>query len=202
VVNFFLIRHASTDSPGVLNGRAAGVHLSSRGRLEALELARRLESIKIDAVWSSPLERAGETANPIAAKAGLRVLYSENLNEVNYGEWTGQSFESLASDPRWRNFNLLRGVTRIPGGELITDVQARVLSELDTISIGYETGNIVVVTHAEPIRVVLACWLNSTGYLHDRVEISPASISIVRYATIPMLICVNNLLMPGSYLEP
>jgi broad specificity phosphatase PhoE len=202
MVNFFLIRHASTDALGILYGRAAGVHLSSKGRLEALELARRLKSIKIDAIWSSPLERAGETASAIAERAGLPVLYSENLNEVNYGEWTGQSFESLASDPHWHRFNLLREITRIPGGELVTEIQARVLSELDKLDVSYEIGNIVVVTHAEPIRVVLAHWLKSTGCLHDRIEISPASITIVRYSITPMLICVNNLLMLGSYLDP
>jgi broad specificity phosphatase PhoE len=199
MVNLLLIRHASIDAPRVLCGRAAGVHLSSKGRLEAFDLIRRLGSTPIDAIWSSPLERAIETADAIANKAGLPVLCSENLNEVDYGEWTGQSFESLGSDPRWRRFNLSRDTAQIPGGELITEVQARVRSEVEKLYTTYETGNIVVVTHAEPIRMVLAHCLNSTGHLHNRLEVSPASISIVRYSDTPMVVCINSLPMLSSY---
>jgi probable phosphoglycerate mutase len=135
----------------------------------------------------------------IANGAGLPVLYSENLNEVNYGEWTGQSFESLSSDPRWRRFNLSRNTAQIPGGEPITEVQARVLLEVEKLSTAYETGNIAIVTHAEPIRMVLAQCLNSTGHLHDRLEVAPASISIVRYADTPVVICINSLPMLSGY---
>jgi broad specificity phosphatase PhoE len=192
VVTFFFVRHASTDAAGILCGRAADVHLSSKGLLESEELAKRFRNIQITSIWSSPLERASETANSIAKKAALSVFYSESFNEVNYGEWTGRSFDSLASDPRWHRFNVLRDSTRIPGGEHITEVQKRVLSQLEALALFYQIGNIVVVTHAEPIRLVVAHWLNSTGYLHDRLEISPASVTILRYLPNPLVLCINN----------
>jgi broad specificity phosphatase PhoE len=199
---FFLIRHAaSIASSEVLSGRAPGILLSDIGREQVRALARRFAEVELAAVWSSPMERAVQTAIPLAVVSNLPVNQSESLNEVEYGDWTGKSFSSLAGDPLWRRFNRSRRDTRIPGGELILDVQKRVVAELAVLSRQYGGRNIAIVTHAEPIRLVLAYCLESSDYLHDRLEIGPASISIVRWSERPIVLSVNNNLSLPSLLR-
>lgn len=199
---FFLIRHAaSIASSDVLSGRAPGIALSGIGREQARGLARRFAEVELAAVWSSPMERAVQTAIPLAVVSNLPVNQSQSLNEVEYGDWTGKSFSSLAGDPLWQRFNHSRRDTRIPGGELILDVQKRVVAKLAVLSRQYGGRNIAVVTHAEPIRLVLAYCLESSDYLHDRLEIGPASISIVRWSERQSVLSINNILSLPSLLR-
>jgi len=195
MTTFFLIRHAASNaSSDVLTGRAPGIALSDIGREQARGLARRFAEVELAAVWSSPMERAVQTAIPLGFVSNLPVKQSPGLNEVEYGDWTGKSFSSLDEDPLWRRFNHSRRDTRIPGGEAIPDVQSRVITQLSIISRQYGSQNIAVVTHAEPIRLVLAYCLDSSDYLHDRLEIGLASISIVRWSERPIVLSVNNIL--------
>src|SRR5512138_3725230 len=93
---FYVVRHASNDWLGRgIAGRQAGVHLNDLGRLEANRLAARLEREGLRRIFSSPLERSLETAQPVAAKAGLEVQVLEDLQEVDFGDWTGCSTTEL-----------------------------------------------------------------------------------------------------------
>ena len=102
MTTFFLIRLASCDGLGqTLWGRTPGIRLNEKGRLEAQQLAERCEGVKFDAIYSSPLERALETAEPIARKMKLDITNNDALKEIDFGEWSGKTFEQLQYDGPW-----------------------------------------------------------------------------------------------------
>src|SRR6476469_834925 len=93
-----LVRHGETPTTGmVLPGRAPGLHLSDRGRAQAERVAERLAGLSVDALYSSPLERACETAEPTAARTGLAVKHDDGLLECDFGGWTGLAIADLAT---------------------------------------------------------------------------------------------------------
>jgi probable phosphoglycerate mutase len=199
---FFLVRHAASNTPnGILAGRTPGVHLSPEGLRQARTLAAELARIKISELWSSPLERAVETASALADEINIPITFSASLNEVDYGRWTGKSFNELMDDPAWRRFNFSRGDAPIPGGELITNVQHRMISHLEYLSNDQNRGNIVLMTHAEPIRLTLRCYLGAAGYMHDKLEISPGSVSALRLTPHPTILCINHVQALSRLLE-
>ena len=129
---FFLVRHAAHELVDrVLCGRMPGVRLGEEGRAQARRLADRLSRERVAAIHTSPLERARETAAPIAETFKLTPEMCETINEIDVGEWAGREFAMLGDDPRWAAWNSARGVTRAPGGETMLDVQARVIGHLE-----------------------------------------------------------------------
>jgi broad specificity phosphatase PhoE len=192
MTTFLLIRHAMTDvTSNLLSGRMPNVHLSVRGRLSAHSLARQLAKCALAAIWSSPLERAIETAIPLVNATGAALHLSDKLNEVDYGDWTGMTFDALSTDPRWHNFNTYREATRIPSGEIISEVRARVLSLLHTLNTESPLSTIAIVTHAEIIRVVLSYYLGIRDNPHSVLDIIPSSVSIIRVSQRPIVLGIN-----------
>src|SRR5918999_3249182 len=123
-----LIRHAATDSFGSrLAGRNADVHLSAAGKIQGERLALALKQQRIGEIYSSPQPRARETAQFLAELFGDKIRIAAQLDEIDYGEWTGRTFEELRGIAQWREFNSARSCTRIPNGEPMVEVQARVL---------------------------------------------------------------------------
>ena len=178
---FFLVRHASFDGLGEkLIGRAEGFPLNAKGKEEAMNLAHRFAALSISAVHSSPRTRARETAQTIAETAGLNVQIDAGLDEIDYGEWTGKCFRELEGNPEWRRFNLFRSVSRIPKGESMVEVTQRAMEMLEHHRKHYEGRAAVLVTHADWIRTVFAHYSGICLDLMQRVEISPASISVLR----------------------
>jgi probable phosphomutase (TIGR03848 family) len=181
MTTFYLIRHAMNDFVGRrLAGWLPGVHLNGEGRNEARRLAEKLAQAGITAIYSSPLDRARETAEPLAEATGLRVETREALGEVRSGEWTGKMFAELEADLRWRAFHQYRSGIRVPGGELMLEVQTRMVAEILQLREGHPGGTIAVVSHADPIRVVVAFFLGMPLDFYQRIEISPASFSVVK----------------------
>lgn len=180
MTTFLLIRHATNDMVGRgLAGRAPGVHLNARGRAEAERLARRLAAAPVDAVVSSPLERARETAAAISARHGLEMRIDDAFDEFDVGEWTGARFEDLEGDERWRRFNQFRAGTRAPSGELMLEAQARAVAGLVRMRDAEEGRLVVVVTHADVIRAALAYFAGTTLDAALRVDVAPASITTI-----------------------
>lgn len=181
MTEFLLIRHATCDPVGVaIAGRAPGVSLNERGRREAESVADLLSTRSIDAVYTSPLERARETADAIARRQGLETYDHDAFAEIDFGDWTGRTLESLDADPRWHRFNTFRSATRIPGGELVTEAQLRAVRGLDKLRCAHPSGTVAVVTHADVIRATLAYYLGMPIDLMLRLEITPASVSTIR----------------------
>ncbi len=177
----FLVRHAAHDRVDrVLCGRMPGVGLGGSGRAQAEALARRFAASEpaVEAVWTSPLDRARGTAEPIAARLGLPVRTSDALCEIDFGTWTGQPFDALRDDPHWRRWNERRGSgARPPGGESMAEAQARAISEVERARAGHPDGGVVLVSHGDVIKAVLAGVLGLPLDAHARFEISPASVS-------------------------
>ncbi|MFN4141895.1 histidine phosphatase family protein [Aestuariivirga sp.] len=177
---FHLVRHAAHDRVGsVLVGRLAGVHLSSQGRAQARSLAGMFARSRIGAVISSPRERAIETAEPIAGRLGLAMLTSSALDEADFGFWQGKSFSELSGDAGWKTWNATRGAARPPGGESMAELAMRFLGEMLALHAAMRGAEIVLVSHAEPIRATLLTLRGLSADDWSRIDIEPASISTV-----------------------
>ncbi|MFL5574996.1 MAG: histidine phosphatase family protein [Gemmatimonadaceae bacterium] len=180
MTTFLLVRHATCDPVGrSLAGRAPGVRLDADGRAQAHRLAARLAAAPLAAVYSSPLERARETAAAIAERAGVAVETHDGLTELDVGAWTGRTFAELAPDDLWRRFNSFRGGTRPPRGELMLEAQARAVAALLGLRDRHPSGVVAAVSHADVIKGIVAHVAGIPLDLTHRLEVSPASVSVV-----------------------
>jgi broad specificity phosphatase PhoE len=176
-----LVRHGHVDSVDRwLEGRRDSVRLNAMGRQQASSLSDALSSVPIAAVYTSPLRRALETAEPVAAAHRLPINVREALVDVDFGEWTGKHFDELSHDPRWLVFNRSRADACAPGGEPLDAVRRRIEQELLFFSRRHSGQTIVVVTHAEPIRCAIAAFRKVTLDEVLGVEILPGRISTVQ----------------------
>jgi probable phosphomutase (TIGR03848 family) len=175
-----LVRHGATDAAGTrLTGWSRGVHLNARGREEAARLVERLDGIPIDAIYTSPLERCRETIAPLARRRRLTVVARRGLLEVDYGEWTGRTISSLRRTRLWRVVQRSPSTVRFPGGETLLEVQARSAAELDGLSAAHPNQSVVVVTHADVIKLLVAHFVGMHADHLQRVAIDPCSVSVV-----------------------
>jgi broad specificity phosphatase PhoE len=180
MTTLFLVRHAAHALIGrVLTGRMPGVSIGAEGQRQAERLAERLSREAISAVYTSPLERAQQTAAPIAARLTLRPEIVEAMTDVDYGEWSGRRFEELDGDPRWKGWNEAKATYRPPGGETLLDVQWRAISGLEALVAAHRGAGAVVVSHCDVIKAILAYHLGIAIEGIARFEISPASVSTV-----------------------
>ena len=177
----YLIRHgAHALIDHALVGRA-GVPLSPRGRRQAHALGRRFAPEPISRVETSPRRRAMDTARPIADALALPLDLAQQMDELNVGEWSGRSFAELERDPFWRQWNRARSSCRPPGGESMGELQARVLDHLEGLRAGHPGAEIIIVSHAEPIRAAILhyCGLSLDEFAQIRVE--PASVTLLQF---------------------
>lgn len=171
-----LVRHGDYSQLGrVLAGRMPGYSLSKPGREQADKVAAALARRPILAVVSSPLERAQETAAPIAARHGLDVTIDADLNEIDFGAWAGSEFAILHATPEWRAFNVFRSTAEIPGGETMLMAQTRGIAVMRRLCSRFPVGEVVAVSHGDVIKAVLAHFLGVALDLFARIEIAPAS---------------------------
>jgi probable phosphomutase (TIGR03848 family) len=177
---FLLIRHATTDLVGrAIAGRAPGVHINDCGEREVERLARHLADVQVAAVYTSPLERTRETAAALARDRGLTPHVLDALNEIDFGEWTGRTFEELSSQPGWRTWVDTRSAAAPPRGETIVAAQRRVLDAMRKLSSEHERSTVALVTHGDIIKSVLAHYLGTSLDELERFDVAPASVSVV-----------------------
>ena len=181
MATFFLIRHASCDGLGQrLNGRTPGVHLNEKGRREAAQLAERLAEARITAIFSSPLERAQETAATIASRLNISWRTDDALNEIDYGDWTGKTFQQVRGLPEWQQLNACRCSTQIPGGENMRQVRLRARTAIDRFRKLSADGTIALVSHADWIRAAVSEYTRVSLDLLKDFQVDPASVSVMR----------------------
>jgi broad specificity phosphatase PhoE len=173
-----LIRHASISAHDTL-GRRAEVPLDANGETQAAGLAHRLKNIELAAVFSSPILRALQTAEKIGRERDVPVIIEAALREFEVGNWDGRKFSELDADESWKWFNRFRSGTRPPGGEMMIEVQARVVAFLERVSREYRHRNIAIVSHADVIRSAISQYLGVPLDLSFRMKIEPASISVL-----------------------
>jgi len=173
-----LVRHAAHDRlDRILCGRMADVTLSAQGRTQAAALAARFAEESVAAIYASPLDRARETAEPIAEHLGRAVQVREAFSEIDLGAWAGRAFDDLRDDPHWTRWNTARGVTRPPGGETMLEAQVRIVAGLERLCAEHPAESVVVVSHADMIKAALAYHLGLPLDAILRFEIGPASVS-------------------------
>lgn len=182
MTTFLLIRHgAHRLLSRTLVGRKPGVSLSVEGQEQAEKLAERISAARLPvaAIYSSPMERALETAAPLGRLLDLPVRIAEEFNELDFGDWTGHDFDKLHALPEWERFNLFRSGTRIPNGELMLETQARAVAGLGRLHEQHGDGTVAIVTHGDVIRAVINYYLGAPLDLFRRLQISPGSMSTV-----------------------
>jgi broad specificity phosphatase PhoE len=177
MTTFHLVRHAEKIGTDVLAGRAPGVHLSEAGRAQAERLVTLFEREPLSRILSSPLERARETAAPLARDKGLSVDVVEAFHEMDLGAWTGRTPAELAGDPHWERYHRFRRGTRAPGGECVLEVQARFVGGLLRWRDELPDASIAVFSHAEPIRAALLFFSGASLEDWSRFEVGLASVS-------------------------
>ena len=190
-----MVRHGKTPSTGkLLPGRAKGLHLSDTGKQEALVVAERLSKIKkVAAIYASPLERARETAAPIAKALKQKVIINKGLLECDFGDWTGEELAKLMKLPEWSNVQRAPSTFRFPKGESFTEMQTRMVSTLDDLRKKHSGGVVICVSHADPIKAAVALAMGTHIDLFQRIVISTCSVTAVSYSSFgPVVLTVNS----------
>lgn len=181
MTRFLLVRHAAHDWLGRgIAGRLPGVGLNAQGLGEAAGLAPRLRDRGVRAIYSSPQQRAQETAAPTAAALALHVQVDDALAEIDFGEWTGRTFDELEADAqRWRTWCERRSVAAAPGGEAFAAVQGRIMGRLRALCELHPQEAVALFSHGDVIKAALAGCLGVPLDNVERFEIAPASVSVV-----------------------
>jgi len=189
----WLVRHGITDAVGNwLSGRLAGVPLNREGTEQAARLGSFFASQALAAVYSSPLERALDTAAAISRPHGLTVVERADLTDIDFGQWTGSSLSELRNDPAFHRFNQQRALACPPKGEAAFEVQARVVRALSELTRLHPGSSLVVVAHADPLRAALAFLLGMSLDFAERLEISPGSATRLEIAANVRLCGLNH----------
>lgn len=189
------VRHGQTPTTGaVLPGRARGLHLADAGREQARAAAERIATVKgVTAVYASPLERTRETAAPIAAALGLKVVVERGLLECDFGDWTGAELRALRKLPEWDTVQRYPSGFRFPGGESFAEMQTRMTGAVAALVARHPGEVVVAVSHADPIKAALAQAMGSHLDLFQRIVVSPCSVSAVLYGSAgPAVLCANT----------
>lgn len=175
-----LIRHAENDyvKQKRLPGRMPGIHLNEKGRAQAQILVEKLKSAPIKAIYSSPLERAMETAEPLASALSLEVIPRPGLIETDIGEWQGKTVKGLSRLKIWRIVLGTPSLMRFPGGESFSEAQYRICQEIEWMRAQHDPEDLIAcVSHADPIKLAIAYYLGMPLDMFQRLSVSPASIT-------------------------
>jgi probable phosphomutase (TIGR03848 family) len=180
MTQLLLIRHAVNDfvKTGRLAGWTPGVHLNEEGQAQAEALGKRLAGAPIDHLYSSPLERTMETAEAIRQHhAELAITPHHELGEVRYGDWEGMEISKLAGRKMWQVVQQYPSRASFPNGETMRGVQTRAVDAIEALVTQHPRETVIVVSHADIIKMVLAHFLGMHLDEFQRIVVSPASIS-------------------------
>lgn len=175
-----LIRHGENDyvKEGRLAGRLPGIHLNERGHSQANQIAENIKNLPIKAIYSSPLERTLETAEPISKILDLEIQPECNLEEINFGTWQGKTLKSLRRRKLWDIVQRSPSMMRFPGGESFLEAQERVVDFLNQLSSETKQKDLIIcVTHSDIIKLAVSNYIGLHLDFFQRIIISPGSIT-------------------------
>jgi probable phosphoglycerate mutase len=190
-----LIRHGENEyvTTGRLAGRLPGVNLNEKGKKQAQALGEALKNVPLKALYSSPLERAMQTAQPIAEPHGLPIVQDADLMDTHIGKWEGKSLKMLRLTNLWKIVQGAPSRFRFPEGESFLEAQTRYIAALERIAARHNKPRdiVAVVFHADPIKLAVAHFLGmpldhfqrlscDTGSL-TALFISPMGANLVKY---------------------
>lgn len=198
MTTLFLVRHAVTEHTGKkLSGWMENIPLSEEGVTQAEAVAERLSRHKLEAIYSSPIDRTLQTARPIAERHDLGINTSRAIGEVEYGKWTDRSLKVLARTKLWTQIQRWPSAARFPDGETLREVQVRVVGEIERIVEDHPRGGVCVVSHGDPIKLICAHYLGIHIDLFQRLVIAPGSVSVLSISgSGPACLALNSLSGP------
>ncbi|NLL12422.1 MAG: histidine phosphatase family protein [Fibrobacter sp.] len=177
----YLIRHGDIECADRIPGRMTGMHLSDHGKKQARNLIEFFKDRDLDAIYSSPMDRAVETASVLAEEKKLQIQICDAFNEIDFGDWTNKRFSELESDFGWKQFHFFRNGTVIPDGELMIEVQSRMISQLQLLKETHEGQSFAVFSHNDPIKSVIAFYSGISLDLFLRITIDTGSVSVLQF---------------------
>jgi probable phosphoglycerate mutase len=176
-----LIRHGENEfvKTGKLPGHLPGIHLNERGQKQAQALGEALKDVPLKAIYSSPLERAMETAEPIATFHQLEIIQEPGLRDANVGKWEGKSLKVLRLTNAWKVVQHSPSRFQFPEGESFIDLQTRIANALESIVKKHNKPKdiVAVVFHADPIKLAVAHFLGLPLDHFQRLSCDTGSVS-------------------------
>jgi probable phosphomutase (TIGR03848 family) len=205
VTVIYLIRHAENEylTKGKLAGWTPEIHLNERGRTQAAAIAKILSPAKPKAIYASPLERAIETAQPLAERLGKSVIARDGLGEIQYGKWEDVSLKALRRRKLWPQVQHSPSLVRFPDGESFVEAQSRVITEIESLRMAHrgKKASFACFSHADIIKLLLSHYLGMPLDLFQRLVIAPASISILKIDQTVRVISINDM-SANNHLHP
>lgn len=198
-----LIRHGENDfvKTGKLAGRLPGVHLNEKGQNQAQALGEALKDVPIKAVYSSPLERAMETAAPIAEAHKLTIVQQPDLMDTDIGKWQGKSLAVLRLTKAWKVVQSAPSRFRFPEGESFIDAQTRYVDALEHILTKHKPNDVVaVVFHADPIKLAVSHFLGMPLDHFQRLGCDTGSLTAVHVSEMSAHLIKLNQRPPFEFL--
>ena len=196
MTTLLLVRHAVNDyvRTGKLAGWTPEVHLNDEGKAQAEALGQRLAETHIHCIYASPLERTMETAEAICRHhSHLRIESNSAIGEVRYGDWEGMEIAALRRRKMWDVVQEYPSRAQFPNGETMRAVQVRAVDEVERMVRRHPGQTVVVVSHADLIKMVLAHYLGMHLDNFQRIVVSPASISALMVGhSRPYVACLND----------
>ena len=193
----YLIRHAENEyvSKGRLAGWLPGIHLNEVGKAQTESLVHLFSKRKINAVYASPLERTYETAAPLAKSKNLKVVKTNDLGEIGYGRWEGQSLKALRRRKLWPIVQTTPSLARFPEGESFVEAQARAVAKIEELRVKHrgKKAAFACVSHADIIKLILAHYIGLPLDLFQRLVVFPASVSTLHLDPGVRLISLNEI---------
>ena len=199
-----LIRHGDNDylAHNKMPGRLPGIHLNARGIEQAAEIDRNLSRFPIRALYSSPLERAIETAEPLAHSLGLGIQLRPELLDTDTGDWSGRSWKVLGGTKLWKVIQQNPSGFQFPRGESFMNLQQRVVKALEAIRAAHQDELVAVVFHADPIKLAVAHFLGLPLDAFQKLAIFTGSVTILRFDADGVKLLGLNLVPPFSIPMP
>ncbi|MCF6277786.1 MAG: histidine phosphatase family protein [Anaerolineales bacterium] len=194
-----LIRHGENDfvKTSKLAGRLPNIHLNERGREQAAALAKNLGRLPLKAIYASPLERAVETAQPLAQSCQLNIIQDPALMDIDIGAWQGRSWKALSRTKAWKIVQHAPTRFTFPAGESFLGAQTRLVNAMEKILAAHKAKDVVaVVFHADPIKLVICHYLGLPLDRFQRLTIETGSTSLLQVNPMGAQLLKMNIMPP------
>lgn len=181
MATIYLLRHAesSANSAGILAGRLPSISLSKAGKAQSRAIIETLRNLEITHIYSSPIQRCLETIEPFAKFSNKKVTSAPNFVEMDYGDWSGRKLSALRREKLWKSIQKRPSTVRFPNGESFEEMQARIKRGLHDLTKKHKKGRVLVVSHGDPIKVVIASALRMDLDDFQKLVVDPASLTII-----------------------
>lgn len=184
MTRIYFIRHGETDwnSAGRYQGWT-NIPLNDSGREQARLLAERFQDVPLDAIYTSPLDRAYDTAKAVAEKKDMKAIPDEHFKEINFGQWEGGTVQELG-DKYGREFlDFFKEPHKypMPGEGSFQNAENRVLTGINTILQKHENENVMIVSHGGLLRIAIIALMGMDGSFYRKTWLNNTSVSIIDF---------------------